>query len=148
MKNNLDRQWVTLVPGRVHLIFGTEQIRRGDIIQATKDYDQECLAFLNASDAPLVHLIDDLRGVRNVPPVSSIYSMQFLRHPRLGCYVTLGVLYHPVLRFISTRVSSLVRLRYKDATTLNEAYSFVMAKDSTLPSLENWIIPLHVGNGD
>ena len=141
MSHKLDRRWVTLVPGRVHIIYGIEKVNTGSIIQSTKDYDQECVAFLNASDGLPVHLIDDLRGVRNVPPVMSIYNMQFWRHQRLGCYVTLGVLYHPVLRFVATRVSGLVRMRYKDAVRLNEAYQFLIAKDPTLPALDTWDIP-------
>jgi hypothetical protein len=143
VSNKLDRRWITLVPGRVHIIHGIERVNTGNIIQATKDYDQECLAFLNASDGhgQPVHLIDDLRGVRNVPPVTTIYNMQFWRHPSLGCYVTLGVIAHPVLRFVATRVSGLVRLRYTDAVKLNDAYQFLLEKDPTLPAIDTWDIP-------
>jgi hypothetical protein len=91
-----------------------------------------------------VHLIDDLRGVRNIPPVSTIFNMQFLRHPRLGSYVTLGVLYHPVLRFIARRVSGLVGVRYADTRVLEDAYGFILARDPKLPPLETWVLPPEV----
>lgn len=134
-------EWFTLVSGQVYLMISLEDSLVTDSLSMTRSYDQICSAILESSNASLVHFITDMRAVKNFPPISSISAMHFLRHQRMGYYITLGAMDNPVLRFIATTVGSIARLRYKDVATLNDAYSLLLSKDPTLPPLETWGLP-------
>ena len=136
------RKWSVLVPGQVYLIVGVGEGVTEDAIKETAVFDQECMTVLNASEASLVHFINDLRSVHGVPPIGSIRKMQYLRHPRLGYYITMGALQNPLLRFIGNMVGSMVRMRYQDVETLDRAYELLIAKDPSLPPLSAWSLPI------
>jgi hypothetical protein len=134
-------EWFTLVPNQVYLMIGIEDQFVANALEMTRSYDQVCTALLESSNASLVHMITDLRAVKSFPPISSISGMHFLRHPRMGHYITLGALDNAVLRFIATIVGGITRLRYGDVKTLEDAYSLLLSKDPSLPRLEAWALP-------
>lgn len=134
-------EWFTLVPGQVYLMIGLEDRLVNNALEMTRGYDVQCAALLEASDAPLVHFITDMRAVKSFPPMSSISGMHFLRHQRMGYYITLGALDNPMLRFIATMVGGIARLRYSDVTTFQDAYNLLLSKDPALPPLETWALP-------
>lgn len=134
-------EWFTLVPEQAYLMISIEDGLVSDAMQMTRSYDQVCTAILESSTASLVHFITDMRAVKSFPPISSISAMHFMRHPRMGYYITLGAMENPVLRFIAKTVGGIARLRYSDVTTLNDAYSLLLSKDPTLPPLETWSLP-------
>jgi len=141
VQNTPRRQWTMLVPGQVYLIVGIGEAASDDALDAITVFDQECLTLLNASNASFVHFINDLRLIKGVPPIGNIRRMEYLKHPRLGYYITLGAMPNMLLRVMARMISGMVRLRYSDVTRLEEAYTLLLAKDPSLPPLETWTMP-------
>jgi hypothetical protein len=140
-QNTPHRQWSTLVPHQVYLVVSIGDSSSEDALRATMEYDQECLARLNESDAPFVHFINDVRQVVGTPPIAMVQRMECIRHPRFGYYITLGAMPNVLLRTVTGMVTSMGRIRYSDVIHLEDAYSLLLSKDPALPSLEMWSLP-------
>jgi hypothetical protein len=137
MSSGYSSRWVVLVEGRVYLSIGTGHFT----VDSMREFDQQVINALEASDAPMVHLITDSRQVLSLPPLTEIMKNRYPQHPRIGYLITVGAFQNPVMRFLFSLSSTISNVRYKDVATLAEACAFVAHKDPSLPPVSTWAIP-------
>src|SRR5262245_25915737 len=107
----------------------------GDITTADMiAYSNTLKQLVDSSDAPLVHMITDVSGITSHPSLREI--MKYTKMPaRLGWSLVIGMNTNAIVRFIAQAVSSALRLRYRELTSLDQALDFLQKMDSTLPDL-------------
>jgi hypothetical protein len=109
----------------------------GDIsLESLATFSQDIIQHIEASDAPLVHLLADERDMGGFPSQIKrvLDAAAFLRHPRLGWFVIYGT-DNKVLKFISYMVAQVTQIRHRRFVTQAEAFAFLQAVDTTLPNL-------------
>jgi len=109
----------------------------GDMtLESLVAFSDDVIQHIEASDAPLVHLLIDERDMGGFPSQIKrvLDSAQFLRHPRLGWFVIYGT-DNKVLKFISYMVAQVAHIRHRRFVTQEEALAFLQTIDSTLPNL-------------
>jgi hypothetical protein len=109
----------------------------GDMtLESLTAFSDDVIQHIEASDAPLVHLLIDERDMGGFPSQIKrvLDSAQFLRHPRLGWFVIYGT-DNKVLKFISYMVAQVAHIRHRRFVTQAEALAFLQTIDSTLPNL-------------
>ena len=96
--------------------------------------------FINQSDAPLVHILHDERGLGTLPISLKVLteSLGFLKHPRLGWFIIYGN-NDRIKKFLSSMVMGMAKIRHRNFETLEEALNFLVTVDSTLPSPEEML---------
>jgi hypothetical protein len=97
-------------------------------------FDRELVAYLDSSTAPLVHVIADATDLHHVPLMAAFKDLQFLKHPRLGWYIGIGVA-NKFVKVITSLVGQVFKIRYRFVDTPAEALAFLQKVDSTLPDL-------------
>jgi hypothetical protein len=137
MSEGYSSRWIVLVEGRVYLSVGTGHFSP-DSMHA---FDQVVMNAIDASDAPMVHLISDSRQVLSLPPLTEIMKNRYPNHPRMGYSITIGAFQNPVMRFLLSLSSTISSMRYKDVATLSEACAFLAHKDPSLPPVAAWNMP-------
>jgi hypothetical protein len=135
--STFSQNWYTLVEGQVSMTTVVGHLTTETMRQNDRDFT----AFIDASSAPMVHLIVDTRRMLSVPPISENRKAGFPYHPRMGYNVTIGAFRNPFVRLIITMSVAVIRIRYKDVDSLEEACAFLISKDSDLPPLEMWALP-------
>lgn len=137
MSEPFRQQWHTLVEGQVYLSTGAGHISIDIFLQM----DQEFLSLIEASDAKLVHIINDTRYVLSIPPLTEVRKAKHPFHKRMGYNVTIKAFSNPIMRAIITISSAISRMRYKDVDSIAEACAFLAQKDPSLPPLSAWKLP-------
>ena len=136
----LNQQWFVLIEGQLYLSVGRGHITAEMIQQA----DQDFLNQLEASQAPLVHVIHDVRRVLSIPALSDMQKNKAPRHPRMGYTLTIGAFQNPIMRFIISLSLGMTQVRYRDVDSLAAACTYLVEKDPSLPPLNTWNIPYEV----
>jgi hypothetical protein len=131
------QNWYTLVEGQVRMTTVVGHLTT----EIMRENDRDLTAFIEASSAPMVHLIVDTRRMLSVPPIAENRKAGYPYHPRMGYNVTIGSFRNPLIRLIITMSVAIVRIRYKDVDSLEEACAFLISKDPNLPPLEMWALP-------
>ena len=93
------------------------------------------LAYLDKSNAPVVHILINLENMGRLP--LSIYqvkeaSLATLHHPKMGWMVVYGN-NESFVSFLTNMVVSLTKTRYKRFDGYEEAMKFLKSVDSTIP---------------
>ena len=73
---------------------------------------------MNASDAPLVHIILDTRYILSIPSLSEVRKAQYPYHSRMGYNITVGAFNNALMRFIVGVATAITKTRSKDVRTL------------------------------
>jgi hypothetical protein len=100
--------------------------------EALRENDALIRSMLDASDAPLIHVLLDTRAVKQYPPFREAKNMEALSHPRLGWSLTVGTFQNPALRFFISAVRSIRSLRQRDFTSISEALMFLRSIDPAI----------------
>jgi hypothetical protein len=130
-------KWHALVEGRVYL-----SLRTGHINADTMhDIDREFGELIDASPYAMVHAIFDLRAIVSIPPLNEMGKVQYPHHPRSGYSITVGAFQNPLMRFLVSMASAIVKSRSKDVSTLTEGYLYLAEKDASLPPVQTWTHP-------
>jgi hypothetical protein len=137
MSEPFRQQWHTLVEGQVYLSMGAGHISS----EIFHQMDQEFITLIEASDAKLVHIINDTRYVLSIPPLSEVRKAKHPFHKRMGYNITIKAFSNPIMRAIITISTAITRMRYKDAHSIPEACAFLAQKDPSLPPLSAWKMP-------
>lgn len=92
---------------------------------------------LDASDAPLVHVLVDESKLDTLPVSMKVLTdnLDFLKHPRLGWFILFGN-NDPMKKFVSATLSGMTKIRNRRFATFEESIEFLTKVDSTLPSTE------------
>lgn len=135
------RVWFTLVPHAVYFTLSDPDMTREQVSADMRQFGLDFLSVIEESPAPQVHLIIDARASRGAPPMREAMSAPFLRHPRLGYTITIGGVNNPVLRVMLSLLRAMVRGRYQDVGSLDDACNLLIAKDAALPPLHTWSLP-------
>jgi hypothetical protein len=138
MSDAYTQKWIMLVPNRVCLSIGAGHLSAADL----QTFDWEFTSMIDASTAPLVHLIADSRHVLSLPSLVEMRKNRYPYHPRMGHSLTIGAHHSPVMRFILSVSSSISKVRYKDVPTLAEACTYLAHKDPSLPPIHTWALPV------
>jgi hypothetical protein len=95
-------------------------------------------AFMDESDAPLVHILIDESKFEAMTISLKILSdvFGFLKHPRLGWVVMYGS-DDQMKKFVSTMLTGMAKTRHRRFDTFEESLDFLMTMDSTLPTIQN-----------
>jgi hypothetical protein len=131
------QKWMTLVPDRVYLSIGSGHLTAADM----QTFDWEFTNMIDASSAPMVHLVADSRHVLSLPSLVEMRKNRYPYHARMGYSLTIGAYHNPLMRFILSVSSSLSKVRYKDVETLAEACTYLAHKDPSLPPIKTWSLP-------
>lgn len=137
MSSAYSSRWIVLVEGRVYLTIGVGHFST----ESMQVFDQQVIDAIDASDAPMVHIISDSRQVLSLPSLSEIMKNQYPQHPRMGYSITVGAFQNPVMRFLLSLSATISSTRYKDVATLAEACAYLAHKDPSLPAISTWNIP-------
>lgn len=95
---------------------------------------------LDASDAPLVHVLVD-EGKLDTLPVSLkvlVDNLDFLKHPRLGWFI----LYDnddQMKKFVSSTLTGITKVRHRRFKTLEDSLEFLVSVDTTLPTVQEML---------
>lgn len=130
-------RWMVIVPDQVYLSIGSGHMTADDM----QNFDREFMGMIDASPAPLVHLVADSRHVLSLPSLNEMRKNRYPYHARMGYSLTIGAFHNPVMRFILNVSSSISQVRYKNLELLEEAYRYLAHRDPSLPSIETWILP-------
>lgn len=84
-------------------------------------YDARVLQYLDASPVPLDIVVVPPVGENKPPSLKQVTSLKFLRHPRLGTLVIIGVEQAPVPRFIMQVMASITGIRVRGVETVEGA---------------------------
>jgi hypothetical protein len=112
---------------------------RGDVTLEDLSQVSEAIEdFINQSDAPLIHVLHDERGMGSIPSSLKVLteSLGFLKHPRLGWFIIYGN-NDRIKKFLSSMVMGIAKIRHRNFETLEESLDFLVTVDSTLPSIQN-----------
>lgn len=102
-----------------------------DFIQAKS----ALLAFLDEGNAP-IHCVVSLINIETYPSLLEMQKFaQRSEHPSTGW--TILVINNTVIRFISSLLVQLATKQFKTVSTMQEAWSFLCDRDSTLISLKH-----------
>jgi hypothetical protein len=137
MSNTYTSRWIVLIEGRVYLSVGAGHFTT----ESMRAFDQDVINAIEASDAPLVHLISDSRQVLSLPSLGEIMKNRYPQHPRMGYMITIGAFNNPVMRFLLSLSTTISSVRYKDVATLAEACAYLAHKDPSLPPVSSWNVP-------
>ena len=121
-----------LVPNKVVNMYVNGEMT----LESLAAFSQDVIRYIEASDAPLVHLLIDERDMGGFPGQIKrvLDTAEFLRHPRLGWFVIYGT-DNKILKFISYMVAQVVQIRHRRFVTQAEAIAFLQGIDATLPNL-------------
>lgn len=97
--------------------------------------DEVIYSLIEGVSTPLVHVIFDNLHVVEDPGIRAWLHMKSAKHPRLGWVidVAIGV---QVIRFMSTVVTQVLKIRYRQLSTFKEAFQHLQYVDVTLPELD------------
>jgi hypothetical protein len=137
MSSAYTQKWLVLVENRVYLSIGAGHMTAEDM----QTFDWEFSTMIDASSAPLIHLIADSRQVLSLPSMADMRKNRYPYHARMGYSLTIGAAHSPLMRFLLTVSSTISQVRYKDVETLAEACTYLIAKDPSLPPLNSWALP-------
>lgn len=116
------------------LIFAKyEQINTYDELAKISD---TMTRLLDESQAPMVHIIDDVSAVEALPKLADVQkNIHYLRHERLGWYVTTLEL-PPLIKMISNIVTRMMNVRYCGFLSPEDALRFLKRVDPTLRDVD------------
>jgi hypothetical protein len=89
-----------------------------------------------SSPQVMVHMIVDVRDVTEHTPLRQTLRLRSLRHARRGWMMTVGALQHPVSRFVVGAITSMFKIRHRDADGVDEALDFLQGLNPGLPDLQ------------
>lgn len=95
-------------------------------------------AFIDKSDAPLVHILIDESQLKSMPISIKLVTdiVDVFRHPRLGWFILYGS-DDQVKKFVSTMVTKVSRVRHRRFDTMDDCLNFLTMVDSSLPAIED-----------
>lgn len=106
--------------GRVCVAVAPAHVHRGDL----QEYDYALSQALNMA-AESIDLIADMRAIRTIPPLNELLVVSYVRHPKLGKNITVGLARNAVARLIITSGARMVGINYRDFNTLEEAKAYL-----------------------
>lgn len=97
-------------------------------------------AFIDESDAPLVHILIDESRLKSMPVSLKILTdaFGFLKHPRLGWFIIYGN-DDRMKKFISSMLTGMTKVRHRRFDTLEESLQFLVDVDTTLPTVQEML---------
>ena len=96
-------------------------------------YDAEINRYLNDGTAPLIHIIVDMTAVAALPSFREMaHTFTFPGHPRTGWAITVGARVNPVFRMVTHLTTQIVRMRFRQVDTMEDAFQFLLGVDTTL----------------
>lgn len=95
----------------------------------------ETATYVDQSDRVLVHVVTDVSEVTKPLPMRDVAKVisNVKQHPRSGWVITVGET-DIMLKFVSSVVRQLFKLRQQSFATVPEALAFLMERDPTI----NW----------
>jgi hypothetical protein len=109
------------IPGRVIDMTLPEIATDGSVFEAL---DTEINAMLDSGTAP-VHVMIDLRLMKEYPSASIAMKMKYYKHPKIGRLVIIGLSANPMLRFLGGLVGRGVGIQLKDVGSREEAEAYI-----------------------
>jgi hypothetical protein len=105
-------------------------------ISNTKEADMEVIRLLEASSAPLVHIILDLQGLKEMPSLADSIRAKydFPKHPKSGWNIFVGMK-DPLQKMVVSFMGNVFKMRARLLENNIEALDFLQSIDSTLPDL-------------
>ncbi len=101
-----------------------------------RQLDREAVEMINASPAPLVHAIIDLRHLEKTPSLIEQRDVwHYPKHQRAGWQVYIGS-NDPVQRVMMYLISQITKARYRQFATIEGGLAFLQDIDATLPDLK------------
>lgn len=80
-----------------------------------------------------VHYVVNVTDLEDAPGIPALVRQKFLRHQRMGWYITVGA--NPVVRFIGAATGRLTGIKFQFVKHLGEAKTQLQRIDKTLPDL-------------
>lgn len=121
-----------LVEGCVLLMKHSAHVTREDIAEM----DRLGLMYFDSTDAPLVHVLMDSSAVLSDPGLRAYAGMRAPKHPRCGWIIEFGIS-NLGIRVLSTIVSQTLRVRYRQASSFDEAVATLV---QFAPELRNELV--------
>lgn len=122
----IEYQW--LVEGRIVVFGGNGNISAEDI-----EKENEILTeFFEQGTGPLVHVIGDDRNLTEFPPLSTLLSVEWLQHEKLGFFIIVGMS-NVIDRMKSHMATNKHQVRFRLVDTMEEALEILEFADPSLP---------------
>lgn len=85
-------------------------------------------------------MIVQAENLLSYPPLQSIVTLKYVRHPRLKEIYTIDLANSPVLRFIAGILAATGGIHYRDFKTLEQTCAYIISRDHALPAVETWAL--------
>ena len=109
-----------LVPERVIELVVPEVFSGG--VERAVDADMNALL---ATTTNTVHILCDLRGIKQFPSATESMNTTYYRRANMGTFLTIGMTSNPVMRFLSSLVARGFGVRFKDFNSREEALAYL-----------------------
>jgi hypothetical protein len=91
---------------------------------ALKEYDDMLVEVLDRMPHK-IHLVADLRGVKNTASLNQARKLKHPRHPNMGRVLMIGLQANPIARFLASLVAQAAGVLYKSFTTYEEVVEYL-----------------------
>jgi hypothetical protein len=88
--------------------------------------DSEVISLLSSA-SHTIHVVVDLRPMRNYPAFDTSRKMKYFKHARMGELIVIGMTLNPGLRFLGRLFGKTVGIDFRDFPTPEEAHEYVYA---------------------
>lgn len=112
------------VPDQIIIVRAIGDVTHSDITML----DQTLMDMLEDTDSEQVHGIIDSTLLKSDPGFQAYARMQFAKHPRCGWVVEFG-LTNALLKFAAVIANHVLKLRYRQVSSLNDALEYIKAVD-------------------
>ena len=102
-------------------------------------FDEQTVAMLDSSSAPMVHGIHDMSAVTQYPPLSKIPKYASASRPNSSWTVMAGMP-NKFLMFLASVSSQIMKLRFQFTKSVPEAVDFLRELDPSVPVVSDEMI--------
>jgi hypothetical protein len=122
-------QLVVYVPQQVYYLHLQGAITDAELVAL----DEQIVALLAQSTAPMLHLLIDQRAATQLPSIQAQSQVKMVQNPKLGWTVLIGN--NKLMQFLGTVVAGVLKTRLRYFASFVEAMTFLQQVDTTLPDL-------------